>query len=89
MVWYAAWQLARVHVRQGRSVTAAGYLYWLMDYEAEYGYRYTTPQTEKAGHRYRIIQPNVSIQVFLRHVMLMMNATEHAIVAELFVIMII
>ena len=45
MVWYAAWQLARVHVQQGRPVTATGYLYWLMDYEAEHGYRYTTPQT--------------------------------------------
>ncbi len=44
MVWYAAWQLARVHVQQGRPVTATGYLYWLMDYEAEHGYRYTTPQ---------------------------------------------
>jgi hypothetical protein len=47
MVGYAAWQLARVHVRQGCPVSAAGYLYWLMDYESEYGYRYTTPQTEK------------------------------------------
>ena len=45
MVGFAAWELARVLVEQGRPVAAAGYLYWLMDYEAEYGYRYTTPET--------------------------------------------
>jgi hypothetical protein len=44
MVGYAAWQLARVHVRQGCPVSAAGYLYWLMDYEAANGYRYTTAE---------------------------------------------
>ena len=44
MVSFAAMQLARVHVEQGRPVTAAGYLYWLMDYEAANGYRYATPE---------------------------------------------
>ena len=57
MVGFAARELARVHVQQGRPVTAAGYLYWLMDYEAANGYRYTRPETtvdnllRRLGHR--------------------------------------
>jgi len=46
MIAYAALQLARVHVEQGRPCTAAAYLYWLIDHEKTSGYKYTVPQTQ-------------------------------------------